>query len=172
MRSYDEDWRAIEGFKDYAVSNTGRVISYKRGYWNELKPQLDTDGYLQVCLFRNNKRHLRFVHVLVAKAFIPCPEGMYEVNHDNGIKTDNCVENLIWTNRRGNMLHAHDTGLIKSRTPIIVTDTQTGKRFIFNGQHEAAIALGINQGNINHALKGRLQTYHGYIFEYIRKEDE
>lgn len=164
------NWTEIEGFEDYMVSPSGRVLSHKRGSYKELNPQADTDGYLQVMLARDDTRNLRFVHRLVAETFIPRPSWATEVNHIDGNKQNNDVSNLEWTTRSGNMRHAHDNGLANTRKPVKVTNMATGTSEIYRGQHEAARELGLNQGNINHALRGKMRTYRGYKFEYVDGE--
>lgn len=158
----------INGYPDYAVTEDGKIFSRKSGNWRELKPQTDTDGYLQVRLCTNGLGRLTFVHRIVAETFIPKPKipAKWEVNHIDGNKTNNSVDNLEWCGRRDNIIHAHDNGLIKTRTPITATNVLTGEKLDFKGQHDAARVLGINQGNINHALKRVDGTSKGYKFEY------
>lgn len=158
----------IRGNSDYAVTDTGEVYSRKSGTWKKLKPQTDTDGYLQVRIYRNGSNRLTFVHRLVAETYLSTLEGCSEVNHIDGNKKNNNIENLEWCSRRANILHAHDHGLISTRKPVIAIDEETGIKQIFSGQHEAARSLGLNQGNINHALK-RGGTVKGYKFIYVKE---
>ena len=157
--------------KDYAVTKTGRIYSHKSGKWTELKPQTDTDGYQQVRLFNNGSGRLTFVHRIVAETFLNKSTFCNEVNHKDGDKKNNNVKNLEWCTRQHNILHAHDSGLVGSRTPISITNISTGETMFFKGQHDAARKLHINQGNINHALKRNNGTCYGYRVEYASKED-
>ena len=161
----------LKEYPDYGVTRTGKVYSHKSGKWKPLKPQKDTDGYEQVRLSKNGKSRLTFVHRLVADTFIPKQEGYNEVNHIDGNKLNNRADNLEWCTRRENVLHAHNTGLIKTRTPIVATNLKTGEKTIFKGQHEAARQLNLNQGNINHALRNKNRNAYGYHFEYAKEVD-
>lgn len=104
-----EVWKQIA--PGYEVSTLGRVRSCWNGVTRILSPNLTGHGYLNVSININGKSFFRRVHRLVAQAFISNPEGKREINHINGIKTDNRVENLEWCTRSENMLHAFATGL-------------------------------------------------------------
>lgn len=106
-----EIWKPI--LPGYEVSSLGRVKSYQTGEPQILISRLNGSGYLHVSLKIGNKWCLRRVHRLVANAFIPNIESKPEINHINGIKTDNRVENLEWCTRSENMIHAFKTGLKK-----------------------------------------------------------
>jgi NUMOD4 motif/HNH endonuclease len=122
-----EKWRPIPGFEDrYRISDRGRVMSlaflqrYKlrNGEWSfrrtkvrYLKQQKQNCGYLLVWLWKNNKQKVATVHRLVARAFVT--GNGKEVNHKNGVKTDNRASNLEWVSRSRNHLHAVDIGLNK-----------------------------------------------------------
>ena len=109
-----EEWKDIDGYGGvYQISTFGQVKSFWKKPPFIRKPALNRD-YLGVALSFGGKKKLCSVHVLVAKAFIPNPEGKPEVNHDDGNKFNCHVSNLYWATRVENMQHAFDTGLAKS----------------------------------------------------------
>ena len=92
----------------YAVADGGVVIS-KVGSEKELVGKVTKGGYRMVVLTVAGKKLYKNVHRLVAEAFIPNPENLPEVNHIDGIKLNNCVNNLEWVATRDNQLHARDS---------------------------------------------------------------
>lgn len=113
-----EIWKDIENYEGkYQVSNLGHVrrvyspcTKHKDTRYRVLKP-VPTCGYYRVSLHKNKVGKLFFVHRLVAKAFIPNPQNKPQVNHMNGNKADNSVENLEWATSLENNRHAFETGL-------------------------------------------------------------
>lgn len=104
----DEVWKDIEGFEGlYQVSSLGRV----RRAGRIKKPHTDHGGYLTVWLCKNSSQKCMKVHRLVAQAFIPNPECKRTVNHFDGNKKNNRVENLEWATHSENIIHANNTGL-------------------------------------------------------------
>lgn len=98
----------IPGYsKRYAITEDGQVWSYKRGHF--MHPHIGTKGYPQVVLTNDSKeKTCYFVHRLVANAFLPVIDNKLYINHKDGVKTNNTVDNLEWCTQRENILHARD----------------------------------------------------------------
>ena len=106
-----EVWKGVEGYNDYQISNFGRVKSFKRNKERMLKPRQSGNGYMAVELFISGKGNNKYIHRLVAIAFLPNMENKPEVNHLNGQKDNNTLNNLEWSTGSENMIHAVVNGL-------------------------------------------------------------
>jgi len=108
--SKKEVWKDIPNYEGiYQVSNLGRVKSLKFGKERIRKLRLDSTGYYRLNLYEGGEAKRNSVHRLVMLAFLG--ESDLDVNHKNGIKTDNRFENLEYCTRSENIQHAYDTGL-------------------------------------------------------------
>jgi hypothetical protein len=109
-------WARITEFPEYAVSSDGRVMRLTPAKRTSpgfiLRPQISERGYLTVRLRGTSPKFTSTaIHRLVAKSFIPNPENKPEVNHVNGSKTTNTVDNLDWVTSAENSQHAFTLGL-------------------------------------------------------------
>ena len=131
-----EIWKDIQGYEGiYQVSSHGRVKSLnynKTGLEGILNPNNNGKGYLQVYLTKNKKSKKVLIHRLVAQAFLYKPIDKNYVNHKDGNKSNNNVNNLEWCTRSENQQHAFDTGLINKTK---LSDTHKGERHWNYGKH-------------------------------------
>lgn len=153
-----EVWKIVDGTEDkYEVSNLGNLRDKNRQ--RLVKGHITKYGYVYCNLRFNGKRMWVFRHRLVANAFLSKSNPKHEVNHINGIKTDNRVENLEWCDRSYNVQHAYDTGLKFAKKKgehgkaKLVLDTQTG--IYFDYIKDAAIAYNLKYSTLVGALNGR-----------------
>ena len=105
-----EKWKIIEEFPKYLISNKGRIKILST--LEDKKVFVKDDGYIATTL-GNGKQNYRYVHRLVADAFVNNKHEKPQVNHINGVKGDNRAENLEWVTPAENIRHAIDTGLLK-----------------------------------------------------------
>lgn len=112
-----EIWKDVNGYEGvYQISNLGNIKSLprKNAKGKILNPSTNNRGYLRVGLCFKEKVRYESIHRLVAEAFIPNRKNLPEVNHINGNKLDNRVENLEWVTKGQNQIHAYKTGLRKT----------------------------------------------------------
>lgn len=140
--------KQIKGYSYYLVNTSGEVFSYKGGSRHQLKPYIDKDGYL---IFRlssdTNERKAYKAHRLVADTFIPNLENKPVVNHKDGVKNNNEVDNLEWVTHSENTKHAFDNNLITlSPYGIAVYDSIKGCNVAyFNGYDKLSAMVGLSK---------------------------
>lgn len=175
-----EEWKDIPGYEgSYRVSNLGRVkslsktitklrkgkiVSYKlKG--RVLKTVCTRYGYVEVNLGSRNRHKL--VHRLVAETFLPNPENKPQVNHIDGNKQNNRVENLEWASCSENMYHScHILGQMRrSEQDKPVRCVDTGKEYPTISS--AARDNNVWRENVRRVLSGKCKTTGGLRFEYI-----
>ena len=174
----------IKDFPDYYVTDTGDIYSRnyrKTGRIKRILPNKKRTGYLEICLSKNNKGFYKLVHRLVAKTFIPNPENKPEVNHKNGNKTDNRVENLEWCTKSENVKHSFDVlnkknpmlGRLGKNNPIVRTVLQIKNNIVVNefyGTLEASRITGIAHQSIWACCKRARKSAGGFQWRYKKVE--
>ena len=149
-------WKPITDYVGlYEVSSEGRVRNVKTG--KILKPKNNRRGYLFVGLHKNGAVKKRYIHRLVAQAFIPNPNKLPEVNHKDEIKANNNLDNLEWVSHRDNSNYGkRNERISKSMSkPIVQIDLSTG--LIIKTYPSTTIATrvtGINYDTISRAARG------------------
>jgi hypothetical protein len=170
-----EVWKDISGYEGkYQVSSVGRVkgVARKRaggGNVKEriLKPAITENGYYFVTLYIDGIAKRKKIHRLVAQTFIDNPDGKPEVNHINGVKTDNRAENLEWATRSENQTHAVRHGLQTGLRRVSQLDTYGNLIREYESLHEAERETKIHYQNIEQCCKGKYKTAGGYHWQYV-----
>ena len=161
-----EEWKPIKGFENiYDISNLGNIYSYRKK--QILKPQKHEHGYLRIGLQKKNREdvHYFYVHRLVAEAFILNLDQKPQVNHKNGIKDDNRVENLEWVTNSENVRHAIQIGLFGPQSHSHgkkVKCIETGN--IYPSAQDAANKLGLHQPSIIACCHGKRKRHGGFTW--------
>lgn len=147
-----EEWKPIKGYEGlYEVSNMGRVKSLHTSQGIILKQYTDYYKYMKVTLNKNGTHKTKLVHRLVAITFIRNPNNYEVVNHKDGNKKNNTVDNLEWCTRSYNTKHAYHNGLMnadaKKRSVILY------KRYgEYKSITEAAKSLGVARNALSNAI--------------------
>ena len=164
-----EVWKDIEGYEGlYQISNFGRVKSFVKSRPKIKSLSNDKDGYLLCVLNKLNKKRTFKVHRLVAMSFIPNPENKSQVNHKDGNKHNNIVDNLEWVTPVENMYHARINGLRSSMYHGVSQYDLSGNLIQnFNSVTEAAGFIGGSRSCIVHCCNGRQLTAYGYAWKYL-----
>jgi len=166
-----EIWLPIADFENlYQISNYGRVRSLPRNTTKGKIMKLDKniDGYMCICLSKNNINKRMRVNRLVASAFIPNPNNLPQVNHINEIKTDNRVENLEWVTTKQNNNHGtHNEKIAKAKSKQVNQYDLAGN-FIKTWESATEIErqLGFAQGNISNCCNGKRKSAYGFIWRF------
>lgn len=171
-----EIWRIVKNTNNKIfVSNKGRIKSVLRDE-RILKPQINSKGYERIRITIDRVKKSFKVHRLVAEAFIPNPDNLPQVNHIDGNKRNNVVENLEWVTNKANAHHAIKNGLWKSvyigaarenesRKKPIIGIAPCGLRKEFNSVAEAERFM--NSRHISDVLNGKRKHVKHWTFMYI-----
>lgn len=104
MENINEEWKEIEGFENYLISNLGNI--YSEYSLKPVKARIDKNGYKRVDLRKDNTRYTHRVHRLIAIAFIANPENKPFIDHINNDRLDNRIENLRWATNQENTFNS------------------------------------------------------------------
>lgn len=177
MDNTKEIFKPIQSYEGiYEVSNHGNIKTLERPIYRKngqlhyvqkpklLNPSLFSNGYYYVSLNKNKNIRVKTVHSIVAEAFIDNPKAKRTVNHIDGNKLNNNIENLEYSTDLENNIHALETGLRKAFS-LIATNVKTGHSLFFESIKSACL-FGFRQGEISRCCNGKQKTHKGYKFEY------
>lgn len=172
-----EIWKALPGVTGVEVSTFGRVRILDRLISSEkytrftkgrvLKQHDNHNGYLLVRIPVDGKWTTKRAHRLVAKVFIPNSDSLPDVNHKDGNRANNHIDNLEWCTASYNAKYREKYGEAQGH-PVFAINLTNLKVSRYQSQNEASRSLGIGVGNINNVIKGKTKQAGGYYF----KEDD
>ena len=161
-------FKDIEEYKGlYQISDKGEILKIDRCKKPKLmKPYHSHKGYLEIKITIKGKQHKHKVHRLVAQAFIPNPLNKPQVNHINGIKTDNRVENLEWVSGEENYLHAVIHGLTNRRNIKVALYYKNNEIGRFDSVLQAQKETDGQFGNVWYVLFGSYKNHKKKLKNY------
>ena len=165
-----ETWKSVVGYEGfYEISNLGRL----RRNGKCLADCIDSNGYVINILSLKGKHKTIRRHVLVAEAFIPNNEHKREVNHIDGNKLNNTVENLEWVTHRENAIHSWVHGMTRPAPPQEPKAVMQYKDGIlistYQSIKEAAHQNQICDGDISRCCQGKRKTAGGFLWKYANQ---
>lgn len=174
FNDHSEKWLPIPGYDGYEASSTGLIRSVDRqvaqkGHKNAytrimkgkiIKPGVLNSGYQIAWLSVAGKTFAVTVHRLVALTFLPNPNDYQEINHINGNKKDNRVENIEWVSRSMNIRHAYTLPRKSMKKPVYCVNLNCW----FASPKDAAQQLGLNAKGITNAANGHSKSSGGYVW--------
>lgn len=155
--------KEIKDYEKYIISNKGDI--YIKETMQKMGTYLSNNGYLRIGLTKDNKKTNFLVHRLVAISYLKNIDNKIQVNHINGIKTDNRLDNLEWATREENMQHAYKNGLMKGFYDCaykIVLDTSNG--VFYESVKEASYLLKMNYSTLRSMLQGHRKNKTNLIY--------
>jgi hypothetical protein len=136
---------------NYSICIDGTLINNKTGKVKKFTK--DTNGYMKTQIWTNGEKKNITQHRILAEAFIPNPMSKKEINHKNGNKQDNRIENLEWCSRSENMTHCYrELGKAAFKPTKFVMNPSTG--VVYSSVTEAASVLGISRSYLSNMLRG------------------
>lgn len=162
-------WKIIKDYPSYMVSDHGEIKSLNyNGTKKEkiLTPFPNKKGYLCISLYKDCKIKPSLVHRIVAEAFIPNFDNKPQVNHIDGNKQNNAVNNLEWCNNSENTLHAYKIGLNQNKRSVSQYDKNNNFIKDWYSLSEAANCLKIDVSHIQQVCVNKRRSAGGYKWRY------
>lgn len=161
-----ENFDVINNYPNYGIRRSGEVKNLKTG--RILKPRVNRRGYGRVTLYNSEGSKDVAIHKLIAEQFCDGYQNGYDVNHKDGVKTNNYADNLEWCTRSDNIKHAYEIGLKRPSGPHPIKRIEiieTGEQY--ESIRECARCIDGDFRHIRECLKGTRQTHKGYHYKYL-----
>lgn len=156
-----DEWREHPRYSGVYISRDGEAVSYKSGKPYQLRKIIEPTGYISYSV---GHAVTEFAHRLVAETYIPNPHSKLTVNHIDGDRQNNSVDNLEWNTYSENIRHSYSSGFNHShlrKVRVMETD------MVFESVRDCATAMNIDARRISDCLNGRCDNYKGYHFEDV-----
>lgn len=190
-----EEWLPVVGYEGlYEVSNMGRVRSVRR-HIRQLKLYYHRNRYVQACLCLDGKCKKFYVHRLVAQAFNMNPANKPHINHIDGVRDNNCADNLEWVTQAENNLHKYRVLGYQGPHKDKKFSAQTRQKMsaywqehwqrnlhprcrkvlcvelgrVFSSAAQAVLELNMKNNHISECCKGKRRTCGGYTWRYVNE---
>lgn len=178
-----KDVKGFEGL--YGITEDGQVLNYKTKKF--MKQRQDKDGYYRLSLTKEGKQYTRFIHRLLAEAFIPNPKNLPLLNHKDENKQNNSLDNLEWCSQWYNLTYSRnkELALEKGADFMGYEKTKTNQKkpgsgiskpvrcveldIIYDSGAAAARELGLDASHISKVCRGKANTTGGYHFEFVQE---
>jgi len=184
ITSLEKNYLIIKNFENYYINPNGEIISVNKYRMGKIHPSIRPDGYVIVILYNNKKKSTHYLHRLVADAFLPKVAEKTYINHKDGNKQNNNVENLEWCTYSENNKHmyavlGHKGSLYgvhganhPSAKPVKQYTLQGEFLKKFNSMNDARKYLNIKESDhsIHKNCIGEKEEAHGYKWEYCSED--
>jgi hypothetical protein len=155
--------KQLKDYPNYLISLDGKLFSLKTMKF--IKPNKDRDGYIFYRMSKKSKEFQRKAHRLVAITYLDNPFNKTDVNHKDGVKSNNLLTNLEWATKSENAKHAWDKGLQKRERKHAKAVIDTNTNIIYRSVKDAAEAIGMKYDLLKTRLRG--QTINNTSLKYI-----
>lgn len=157
-----ENWSKVKGFDLYSISDYGNIRNDKSG--RILKQRVSTGGYACLIIVKNKKHYLRYIHRLVGEAFLPNPNNLPQIDHIDGNKLNNAVNNLRWVTVSENRTAYGNEQRAINRMRAVVAKNDDGREITFPSRTAVGDYFKCSDSKVKYNYRYSKGTKKGWIF--------